>query len=254
MERTVPITATPAAGFVALAASWLLAGCDIPTALDLSVSIENPQLTELHVELQVSDAVGTLTVTAVPEDGSYAPSDEVRARVEITTELGDAEELLLRPGVCTLDDGTEYFCGWFGIMMDDEHLVTEIEPYLDEIAGTLHLPMVIGAFHDTTYLTPISGTIEIATGDMEPALERAANWPHVKFVEALTLGRQHGGLATDAPLANDWRGSLSCGRAGPAPHDGVVQIAAGGSITAQYRQPDGSVLTVTRLPPEWGAT
>ncbi len=249
MKRTWTTPLIAVGGLGSLVVALAVAGCSVPTELDLSVSIENPRLTELHVELEVSGATDMLTVTGVPYDGAYAPSDEVRARVEITTAQGDTEELLLRPSWCTLDDGTEYTCGIFNVGMDDGHWVTELEPYLHEIAGTLHLPMLIEDLTgDTTYLTPRWGTIEIASGDMEPALERAANWPHVRWVE-VSVPLWLGDATPKGSAANEWHGSLPSVRAGPVPHDGTLQAAVGDSVSAEYRQPDGSVLRVAQPMP-----
>jgi hypothetical protein len=150
----------------------------------------------------------------------------------VTTDSGDAEEVLLRPEVCESENGGAYECVVFMLSMHEDHHVAEIANRVEEIDADLRFVAQTGWF--------ASGII--FDGNLDYALRVAQRWPGVLAAERSQLVP-----LADLPRAQSraligyWRVVLS----EPVVGDGIIQAKAGDEINVIYQPESGPGLSAS---------
>lgn len=256
---------------LAVFAVLLAAGCSgVPTDADLPSDLArsaviNPQISGLSIDRQavlvrpgpirivaqnepppVADheaITGALLLSALPADLQYKIPREAGLTVTVQTSEGDVEQLLMQgPRSCVAVNGRLLArCDRFVVQLkkinDAYHLHSElakISARFTQIYVTSHTP----------YATAV---VALLTGgsQVEDAMRRARSWPGVVSVEPYRVGHVLGG----PPPRPYFEATMAVELGSPVPDDGRVQIRNGSTITVEYRQPDGSILTTTMTVP-----
>lgn len=216
---------------LALSAGALLSGCSAPmTPRDAGL----PQLRELRIEPSSLRPGGALVVRAVPADDRFPISSDLRIPVSVRTSSGDREEILLRPELCRTADGTVYICDTFYLAMHPGQRVTQLSARLEEIGGRFGWISSDGQH----------ASVQIFRGDLQAIMRVAAGWPGVRWVELSGIGTIQGGPTPGTGV----RAAAPFEYGAAAPGDGEVQVSSGGTLTVEYRQPDGEMLVSQAKP------
>jgi hypothetical protein len=154
-------------------------------------------------------------------------SPDVRLQIELTTDAGDVEIPKASFTICHDPAGEEYACHSFIYVMKDGHAPEEIVPQLDSLGMRItHLYTVIPG-----------GAVEVLHGTDADAYETLSALPNVDYVEYSRIVR-----AGDAP-ALELSAALPVNSSAVVTGNGALELQPGETVTARYKQPDGSVLT-----------
>lgn len=198
-------------------------------------ALVTPALRDLRIDAAALRENGMVVASATPADPSGALKAGERVRMTVRTERGEREDLLLRPYLCTTTGGDLYQCDVFYVGIQVGHHVDEFRPHLAEIAaGFTWVPSDGG-----------SAAVRIQEGDLEAAMRSARGWPNVRYVERSSFSYPQG-----APPPYLLSGGVRLAVDGaPASGDGIVQLRRGESFNVEYRQPDGTLLSMRQTVP-----
>lgn len=217
--------------YVALA---LLAGtgCNEPTGPALSVI--NPQLGGLNAtEWSVNGREGFLAVVSGTIDPWFEFQDHERVEMDVSSSGGDREELLVRSFNC--DRKRILFCNRILIGLRDGYHADSLRSRLPGIDGRL------------TGISPdglVAGVVTFS-GNWDAAVRTIKSWPGVRIAEKMGVYFTTGAYVR-TPFST-LGVNVPFDPGSPIPGNRRLEVQHGDTLTASYRQPDGSVLTARYL-------
>ncbi len=178
-----------------------------------------------------------MEVRARLANADFSLSPHMRMRVRVETELGDVEEINLRPEVCeTGDINPDYMCTSLLMGMEAGHHINELRPHLQEVPARLSWVMSDGS---------IGSMWMLLEGDVNAAVDKVQSWPGVAYAQRVSHSPQdpfeYGVL--QFPKFVLVRALVDFGA--PVPGDHVVQAKSGDMVSVEYVQPGGEVLAAS---------
>jgi hypothetical protein len=174
---------------------------------------------------------GALWVRAMPADWQYQFPRRARLPVKVWTSDGDSGDLVLRgpEGPCV---DRFVACGRFDLVLNGVDDAYRLAPDLEDISARFEQILIEA---DST----ASSIVLLLEGDLDAAIQQAQQWPGV------LAARFHGLvlLAVVGAGRKGFEGGLPVELSAAVPGDGKVQVGASSTITVEYRQADGTVLT-----------
>ncbi len=194
-----------------------------------------PELEALALETAPTGEM--ISVRAVPADPEFELEPGQQVPVIVTTSSGDSEELALVRRVCEDEDGAEFVCDELLVGMEAGHTADDVAHLFDEIDAVL-LDVL---FEDGTPEGGQVAHLKIFSGDVDEAVDTAADWPDVRYAERNGIVRiqlEEDGDSVRVPLQRDLRAET----AEPEADDGVLQLQPSDTVATEYLQPDGSAI------------
>ena len=152
------------------------------------------------------------------DEGALDP--HMRIRLHVDTDGGDAEDIALRPRVCSTESSGPHLCGEFLFSMQPGRHVDEVRPYLHQLNGALSFVGTTGSW----------ASVWLFEGDADRGMTIVRRWPGVQSASYNGLHFQGGQPARHRPLvALGWISLDS-----PVQGDGIVQVRKGDNVTVTY--------------------
>jgi hypothetical protein len=187
-------------------------------------------LTVRAVPFAYQSSWGLLVEGLLAEDEAGLAPD-MRVRLRVATSRGDAEDIALRPRVCTTESGGAYLCGEFLFSMESGRHVDEVRPYLHQLNGALSFVGTAGSW----------ASVQLFEGDADHGMNIVRRWPGVRSTSYNGLHFQGGPPMLHRPMvAVSW---LDLGP--PVRGDGNVQVQKGDTLTITYSPVGGAGLSAS---------
>ena len=213
--------------------------------LGLDTVLVTQRMTQLSVDVRNVQGDGVVRISAIIEK-PFAKLDRLEARLR--TSSGDDESFLLGPSDCG-----GYVCDEFMVSMRDGHTIEELRSRAPAVGGILRVGGIADESGTIVHRPTWFGVIELELGANPPAwaMERARLWSGVKSVEL--NGLYYLGPGPLVIAGAHARLHARPATAPPVQGDGVLQWSGGDTLTVEYQQPDGSLLSCSAVlaTPRW---
>lgn len=142
-------------------------------------------------------------------------------------------QFTLQRSECEKENGGLYRCDSFVLATNEGYSVDQLQPSVEKLPGVF------------TWISTDAqhGAVRILDGDLESSMRVARGWPGIRYVD-------YSGVACIADVSGCGPSALS-GAVGltisenTTSEDGALRARPADTITVEYKQPDGRVLTTS---------
>ncbi|HEX5436533.1 MAG TPA: hypothetical protein VFW98_05220, partial [Gemmatimonadaceae bacterium] len=180
--------------------------------------------------LRLAPTGQVLVVEGLVDGGVVPVAPDVHLTIQLATDGGDAENVTADHRLCLRSDGQQAVCHELIFTMADGHTAEEIAPQIDSLG--MRLFVIYTALH--------GGTVEVLQGTDDAAFGELQSLPNVSDVEYNDIAAI--GVVPPPPPLPEVHGAVAVNQASVAAGNSALELRPGETITARYRQPDGTVL------------
>ena len=168
-------------------------------------------------------------------DSSTQLPDNVRIPVTVRSSSEDAETVLVRPEICQDPEGGKFFCGEYGIGIE-QGMMDSLAARLREYRAFILMELA-GGTAVTAYF-PYGKSAEI--------LRTVGSWPGVRYVERLQVGRVAEAIVIEPETPRlSVRGLMRIEAADVSPDNGFLEAKSLDVLSVEYAPSTGPVLAKT---------
>lgn len=195
----------------------------------------NPQLRALRTVIHFNATRlidnGVLEYGAIPVDEGRRLSDDEYVPITIVTSSGDRENARLKRFLCPAREERPFFeCPKLHIFLKQEFKFSDIRDRLAAAGGRGWGVLLSERVIDVIAFPPVTAL---------DLVKELRTWPEVSTVEPTTS--QFANIFLPLSFA-EIHAVIRFDLRDPVPDNGVIEGVRGGTVTATYRQPDGSDL------------